>query len=190
MAAITRIVIAHDSNDVAQGWAEKLTVESADVGGFCSRAAAAFDALAGGFSNGVVSFEQETGTTVTGATATITITHANVANNDTVTIGGRVITAKTAGATENEWTIGADATADAAAFVACINAHSELKGIISATNLAGVMTVTCLVPGLIGKHITLATSKGTAFAFSSTNLALATSPTVLTTARTYKRGLP
>lgn len=190
MAAITRLVIVHDSNDVAQGWADRLTYESADVGGFCSRVGQAFDSLAGGYVNGIVYFEQESGTTVTGATATVTITHANLDDSDTVTFGSRVITAKTSAANENQFTIGANATADAVALAACINAHSELKGILSASAASGVVTVTCLIPGLIGKHITLATSDATAYGLSAANLTLSASPTVLTTARTFKRGLP
>ncbi len=109
------------------------------------------------------------------ATATATITHANLTANDTITIAGVVLTWVASAANENEITIGADATADAAALAAAINVHSKLKQILTATSALGVTTITSLIPGLFGTFFTLATSNGTAMAFSSAALAGVTS---------------
>ena len=150
-----------------------------------------FAGAAGGYRDCKFAVAVETSTSsTTQAANTITITHANVSDGDTITIGGRVITAKTAGANQNEWTIGANATADGVALAACINAHTELKSFLSASAASGVVTVTCLVDGLIGKHVTLATSDGTAFAFGggTGSLVLSTSPTVQSTSRQHNRG--
>lgn len=100
------------------------------------------------------------------ATSTITITHANVANADTTTILGQVITAATSGNGTTSWTIGADATADGVAMAACINANTTLSKYVTATAAAGVVTLTAVQKGSIGNvFATSTTSKGTAFAF-------------------------
>jgi hypothetical protein len=98
------------------------------------------------------------------ASGTITITHANVTNNDTTTIANTVITAATSGNGTTSWTIGADATADATAMAACINANTTLNKIVVATSALGVVTVTSVVKGLIGNGLALTTSDATAFA--------------------------
>lgn len=98
------------------------------------------------------------------AAATITITHANVSNNDTTTILNTVITAATSGNGTTSWTIGADATADAVALAACINANTTLSKQVVATAASGVVTITALQRGVIGNGLALATSDATAFA--------------------------
>jgi hypothetical protein len=98
------------------------------------------------------------------ASATVTITHANVTNGDTVTIANVVITAATSGNGTTSWTIGADATADATAMAACINANTTLNKIVSASSSAGVVTIQSVVKGVIGNGLGLATSDATAFA--------------------------
>ena len=98
------------------------------------------------------------------ATATITITHANVTNGDTTTIGNTVITAATSGNGTTSWTIGADATADAVALAACINANTTLNKYLVASAASGVVTLTCVLKGVIGNAIQLSTSDATAFA--------------------------
>lgn len=98
------------------------------------------------------------------ATATITITHANVTNGDTTTIANTVITAATSGNGTTSWTIGADATADAVALAACINANTTLNKFLVATAAAGVVTLTCVLKGVVGNGLQLSTSDATAFA--------------------------
>jgi hypothetical protein len=128
-----------------------------------ANAAVLLKGLASGAVNGKVDVHYSA-TDGVAAAATITITHANVSNNDTTTIANTVITAATSGNGTTSWTIGADATADATALAACINANTTLNKIVIATSAAGVVTVTSVVKGLIGNGLALATSDATAFA--------------------------
>lgn len=98
------------------------------------------------------------------AAATITITHANVTNGDTTTILNTVITAATSGNGTTSWTIGANATADATALAACINANTTLNKQVVASSSSGVVTITALQKGVCGNGFALATSDATAFA--------------------------
>lgn len=117
----------------------------------------------GAFDRGAVFVQGSTSDPVAAA-ATVTITHANVTNADTVTIANTVITAATSGNGTTSWTIGADATADAVAMAACINANTTLNKQLVATSALGVVTLTALPKGVIGNGLGLATSDATAFA--------------------------
>jgi hypothetical protein len=125
-----------------------------------------FQKQASGTANGPASIQiSEECDAPVAATGTITITHANVTDADTVTIGGTVITAKTSASDDTiEWTIGANATADATALAATINKNLTLSRIMTASSSSGVVTLTMKVKGVIGNSITLATSDATAFA--------------------------
>ena len=139
--------------------------------------------LMGGSRNAKLDIQVNGGDAVA-ATGTITITHANVSNNDTVTIGGVTFTAKTSGATGDQFNIGADATADAAALVVAINASSNTANKFTATSALGVVTITSAIKGVIGNCIGLSTSDATAFAVSATTLTSGAEPT----ANAYKFG--
>lgn len=91
---------------------------------------------------------------------------------DTVTINGVAFTARASGAVANEYNIGADATACAAALAAAINASTsaKIKNIILAESALGVVTLTCLVPGSIGNLCTLTESSAN-FTVAGANLA-------------------
>ena len=93
--------------------------------------------------------------------ATGTATLASVAANDTIVIGGTTLTAKASPANENEFSQAGSDTADAASLVTKINAHSTLSQVVKASSSGAVVTITCLVPGVIGNHITLAQTGGT-----------------------------
>lgn len=93
-----------------------------------------------------------------------TITLASAVATNTVTIGKTVFTftstptSNTATAVDVE-VDGADDTADAAALAAAINANTlGAATIVSATSALGVVTVTALVPGVLGNQIALAKS--------------------------------
>lgn len=101
------------------------------------------------------------------ASASVAITHANVTNGDTVTIGNVVITAATSGNGTTSWTIGANATADGVAMAACINANTTLNKIVSASAASGTVTITSLVKGVIGNALALTTSDATAFGLAA-----------------------
>ncbi len=97
------------------------------------------------------------------AQATITVGGTGT-NGDTATILGIVITMKTSSASPaaNEINIGGSVTAVAAQIVGLINGTTALSpnswaGMCSASNVAGVITLTCLIPGVIG-NVLLATS--------------------------------
>ncbi len=106
------------------------------------------------------------------ATATIRMVHAGLSAADTVTIGGVVITAQAAGAGADEFDIGADATADAVALAAAINASSSFNGLVTATSSGENVYLTCQVPGKVGGLITLATSDATAFDLSAARMSV------------------
>lgn len=167
---ITKISILHDSGHSAAWVAEKMhrvtteaSAEARDLGAF-------FDGMAGGVRLAHLRVAVETGGTSVRASATCTMVHATLGAADTITIGGRVLTWQVAAGNENEITIGADATADAAALAAAINANSELKGFLVATSAAAVVTITYWAPGREGNLVTLATSDAVAMVLSAARL--------------------
>lgn len=91
------------------------------------------------------------------ATATITST-GTAANNQTMTLANQTITAKTSGAVaaDGEFNISGTVATQAASIAAAINAMPELSGIVTATSLLGVVTVTAVVPGLVGNGLQIA----------------------------------
>lgn len=96
-----------------------------------------------------------------------TATCASVANNDTVTVGNQILTAKTSGPSgANQWLAGVSDTADGVALAACINAHATLSQYVLATAASGVVTVTAIGPalGVLGNAIILASSNNTRLA--------------------------
>jgi len=89
--------------------------------------------------------------------ASATLTLASVPADDTAVIAGVTLTAKASPDPEepSEWSQAGSDTVDAASLAACINAHTTLNKLVRATSAAGVVTVTCLVKGLIGNHLTI-----------------------------------
>lgn len=90
------------------------------------------------------------------ATGSITSTGTS-ANNETMTICGQTLTAKTSGAVaaDGEFNISATVGTQAASIALAINSMPELVGICSAEALAGVVTVSAAVPGLIGNGLVM-----------------------------------
>ena len=91
------------------------------------------------------------------ATGTITFSGPGQAA-DTVLINGVTFTAVASGATNNQWNVGGTATLSAAALAAAINSSTTLlvSGVVSAANLAGVLTISALLPGQAGNAVTIA----------------------------------
>lgn len=115
-----------------------------------------FNALAGSDRDAKVVAQVNSGDAVK---ASGTITFSSFANNDTFTIGSETFTCKTSGASgNNQFNIGGTDTLSAVAAIAKINAHPNLLQTVVASNLAGVITVTCIVPGKIGNYIGIAIS--------------------------------
>lgn len=103
-----------------------------------------------------------------------TITIASIQADDTVTIGKTTLTGKSSPSGENQFDSDGSDTVVAEALVAKINAHSVLSLLVVASNVAGVVTITCLTKGEIGNHIALASSNGTRLAVSAAYLASGT----------------
>ena len=92
--------------------------------------------------------------TAVSASTTGTFT-GSPSNNETITVNGVVFTAKTSGATGNQFNIGSSVTANAANLAAAINA-STTAGIINtvgATSALGVVTFFSIIPGSVGLNI-------------------------------------
>lgn len=93
------------------------------------------------------------------ATGTVTFTGAPTAA-DTVTINGVAFTARASGAVANEFNLSATVGVSAANLAAAINASvtAKIAGYVTATALAGVVTITVVEPGLAGNVFTITES--------------------------------
>lgn len=103
------------------------------------------------------------------ATSTFTFASTGPTNNETCTVANVTFTAKTSGATGNQFNISSTDTVVAANFAAAINGSTSLVGIVSATVSGAVVTLTSLAPGNVGNGIetgvgTLANTTVVAFA--------------------------
>lgn len=85
--------------------------------------------------------------------ASATATLATVVADNTITIGGTTLTAKASPVNESQWLVTGSDTVVAAALASCINAHSVLSKIVYATSSLGVVTISCVVPGVIGNQV-------------------------------------
>jgi hypothetical protein len=122
------------------------------------------------------------------ASGTVTVGAGNAANGNTVTVGGVVYTFRTAltsGGLPNEVLIGGNVTASAENLVAAITGAAGAGTTygtgtakhpsVTATNSAGVVTVTAVSFGTIGNAITLAVS-GANLSVSGATLASGANP--------------
>lgn len=125
-----------------------------------------------------------------GARQSLTATLGGVGTaNDTLTIGSIVLTLVASAANENQVTIGGSATLTAAAIAAAINAHSKLKGLVSATSAAAVVTITFCAGGRMGALV--AVSKvSTAITLSAASFAPSTTETYVAGLQQYDFGVP
>ncbi len=112
-----------------------------------------FGAVVDGARNTVTTYAD----TMVVATGTITVAAGGSTNGQTMTLGNITLTAKTSSAdpTMGEFNISATAATQAASMVVAINTVAGLSGVVTATNLLGVITVTSSVPGTIGNAIQL-----------------------------------
>lgn len=121
-------------------------------------------------------------------TATITCVFANTDNDDTVTIGRTVMTAKTSGASgEGQFNLGSDNATMTANLLAKLQAHSELLGVVTADASSNVITLTYQCDPRAALHMRLATSDadGLVIAQPSTTL----TATNNTATRSYNLGV-
>lgn len=107
--------------------------------------------------------------TMVAATGTITSTGAAVAA-ETVTVANIVLTAVASGAVpaNGEWNVSAVVATQAASIALAINSIATLTNKVTATSNLGIVTVTSVVPGIIGNTIQLseAATNVTVAAFS------------------------
>lgn len=168
--AITHLTITHSAKVPVASVSEKLAQPSTSPRDFVMRLVNLLTAFVAGLSTGSIIFRLENASNTTKASTTGTFT-GDATANDTITIGGRVLTWKASAGNENEITIPATGAANmAAALVAAINANSELKGIIVASNVLGVVTFEFFGPGRMGNLIVLAESTSN-FTLAATRLA-------------------
>lgn len=123
------------------------------------------------------------------ASAEITVSQADAVADDTVTIGGVVLTAKSSGASTDEFNIGASDAALATNLAAAINAQATLSQVVTASSAADVVTVTCNYPGVVGNIITLATDNATAFDLNSETALSGPTSTAALASASYELGL-
>jgi hypothetical protein len=91
-------------------------------------------------------------------TAVLTVSAGGSANDETMVLCGVTFTAKTSGATGNEFNISATAATQAANMVAAFNASADLTGIVTASNVLGVITITATLPGKFGNALVVTES--------------------------------
>lgn len=90
------------------------------------------------------------------ATNVFTITASNLSAADTVKIGTVTFTAEASGAVGNQFNVGGSARVTADNLAAAINAYSGTKTVFSAVSsgtTTGIVTVTVLMPGVVGNQI-------------------------------------
>lgn len=126
-----------------------------------------FESIAAGGEPGNTSFDvQNSASAPVRAHGTITLTYASISANDTVTLGGTVLTCVTGTPSGAQFKKVTDGPTTATNLAALINANTTLNKLVSAAAASGVVTLTALTPGAIGNQFTLATSNGTGFALS------------------------
>lgn len=86
------------------------------------------------------------------ATATLTMTGAATAGQ-TLSVANVTFTAETSGATGNQYNLSGTVGTQAANIAAAINGSTNLTGIVTASALAGVVTITAFSAGLDGNGL-------------------------------------
>lgn len=116
---------------------------------------------------------------------TLTLSDVIVAD-ETLVIGGVTLTGKASPSGENQFACGVTAAADGAALVACINAHSKLKGILLASGTSAPV-IQLRVAGRIGNIIAISetTTNGS---LSASSFAPATTEAYATAMVEYDMG--
>jgi len=113
--------------------------------------------LCGGNSSALLAFK------VGAAQATATVTSTGTAaNNETMLLCNSTLTAKTSGAVpaSGEFNISAVVATQATSIALAINSVVLLQGTVSATSALGVVTITSLVPGLVGNGLQISEALG------------------------------
>lgn len=116
-----------------------------------------------GASRGAV-YIQSSSSDPVAATATATITYADIADNDTIVILGVTLTCVVGTPTANQFKKETDATVTAANLAAAINANATLAKYVTASSALGVVTLTVNMLGALGNFLAAITKTGTGIA--------------------------
>ena len=125
-----------------------------------------FDSLASGMITSAVDVNVAAADPVA---ASLTATLTSCAT-DTITILGITLTGSSTPTGIAQFETDGDNTADAAALAACINAHTTLKNLVVATSALAVVTIKCLVKGVIGNYLPAVTESGTTIVVSNSGV--------------------
>lgn len=154
--AVTTILTITSENETAADLEHSIKAPAGQPGLLVQKLIKFLSAMASGSRQGTLDLQVNYGDA---EAAQGGITLSSFANNDTVTVAGEVFTAKTSGASgDNQFNLGANDTAAAAALAAKINAHPDLAGVVTAAANGTGVTVTAAVHGAIGNQIGLAIS--------------------------------
>lgn len=123
------------------------------------------------------------------ASGTVTLSYADIANNDTVTVAGTDLTCVTGTPAGAQFKKQTDATVTAANLAALINSNATTSKYVYATSALGVVTVTALVKHSLGNLVTLATSNATGFVLSGVALTGGAGGAMAALPTTYAFGL-
>jgi hypothetical protein len=155
---ITRVTIVGPSDEKASGVDDLLSLDTTAPELLIPALRAYLPRIGAGVRAATVYVAVDSATDATVASGTITFSGTPVAD-ETLTIGGITFTAKaSAGAPLGEFTLNANNTTCAANLVTRINAHTSLTGVVTAANVAGVVTVSAVTPGKWGNLIPLTES--------------------------------
>lgn len=180
----TSITITH-ANEAQQTIVDKLLKQASKPREQFAALRNFFHAIAGGDRLAKVVVQVNSGDAVA---AHGTITFSSFTGADTFTIGSETFTCENSGASgNNQFNKGGTDTLSAAAAVLKINAHPNLSQTVTATSLAGVITVTSKVPGLIGNYINIAISAHGSV--SAAVLASGVDATTYSSQNTYRSGV-
>lgn len=182
------LVITVKSGRSSTDCRSRFVKDTSDPRGACRALEHLFERLRAGLETGSSFTVATSANAPVQATGTYTLTYASVANNDTVTIAGTVLTCVTGTPSGAQFKKQTDGPTTATNFAAAVNANATLSKFISASASGSVVTLTCLVPGTIGNTLTIATSNGTGFVVSAATLASGAGGTE-TTPVSYSRGL-
>lgn len=183
-------IVGSDNGPIAQALKEKLLLKADHPRAAIVKLADFLQSIAGGSVDAKVHAALAGRDTGTAGTGTVVATQANASAGDTVRICDTTFTVRASPSTapaDGEFAPGASDDACGANLAAAINAHPNLKGLCTAANASGTVTITFSDKGLHANLATFATSDATAFAVTApTNGA---EGTLVAELRTYRRGL-
>lgn len=158
MACQTKIVITHDKEvavdlkAVLQTQVDRKQLEADLLQKFLQQ-------LSSGVRNGALAVTVDNGD---GVAASRTLTGASVVATNTAVINGVTFTAVASGATGNQFNIGGSDTITMANLAAAINASASaaVAGVVTASSVGTVVTVTCATVGYVGNSIAISATGG------------------------------